>query len=485
MAKIHTLKISNYRGIQKFEQVFGMTDFVCLIGRGDAGKSTILEAISAVLSPSWSLPFFDTDFYNGVVSTPIEIEASLYDPPEELLRDTKYGLYTRGLVSDGTIRDDLQDGDALILTIKLVVDETLEPKWYVVNNREGQEPIEIRASDRTRLNVFLVSDYLDKHFSWNKGNPLYSLLMQDEDGVEKTNVIVNALRDAKNKIDEAEFKHLDNVVTRIKKSASAIGIDIEKTKTTIDFKDIFIKDGKVCLHDEKIPFRQKGKGAKRLISIAIQTELARSGGIVLIDEIEQGLEPDRAKHLVKALQGKTHGQVFITTHSRDVLVELSAENIFLSKNGSDKLVVFDEGFQGCLRRNPEAFFAKKILVCEGATEVGIARTIDHHKAEHDIQPVIDYLKDHPDATIHISGNTGATGETFIEGNSPEALGQVTDVNGHEGTMGELQVARARAVEAVLIKNGIDPKRITVGTGTHRNKDENRRVGINIRHNAKK
>jgi hypothetical protein len=81
--------------------------------------------------------------------------------------------------------------------------------------------------------------------------------------------------------------------------------------------------------------------------------------------------------------------------------------------------------------------------------------------------------------------TGATGETFIEGNSPEALGQVTDVNGHEGTMGELQVARARAVEAVLIKNGIDPKRITVGTGTHRNKDENRRVGINIRHNAKK
>jgi hypothetical protein len=100
---------------------------------------------------------------------------------------------------------------------------------------------------------------------------------------------------------------------------------------------------------------------------------------VLIDEIEQGLEPDRAKHLVKALQGQTHGQVFITTHSRDVLVELGAENIFLSKSGSDKLITFSKEFDGCIRQNPEAFFAKKIVVCEGATEVGIARAMNYFR----------------------------------------------------------------------------------------------------------
>ena len=45
MAKIHTLKISNFKGLEKFEHVFVMTDFVCLIGRGDSGETTIIEVI--------------------------------------------------------------------------------------------------------------------------------------------------------------------------------------------------------------------------------------------------------------------------------------------------------------------------------------------------------------------------------------------------------------------------------------------------------
>ena len=90
MAKIHTLNISNYRSLKSFEQVFGKTDFVCLIGRGDSGKTTILEAIAAVLSPSWNTPFYDTDFYNGDLTNSIEIEASLYDLPKTLLSGNKF-----------------------------------------------------------------------------------------------------------------------------------------------------------------------------------------------------------------------------------------------------------------------------------------------------------------------------------------------------------------------------------------------------------
>ncbi|MGV8131413.1 MAG: AAA family ATPase, partial [Candidatus Pacearchaeota archaeon] len=63
MPKIHTISIKNFRGIQEFNQVFN-SDFVCLIGRGDSGKSTLLEAISSVLSSAWNLTFFDNDFYN-------------------------------------------------------------------------------------------------------------------------------------------------------------------------------------------------------------------------------------------------------------------------------------------------------------------------------------------------------------------------------------------------------------------------------------
>ena len=191
--------------------------------------------------------------------------------------------------------------------------------------------------------------------------------------------MLDSFREAKQKIDEASFSHLDNVIQKVVDSASTFGVEMVNTSTTIDFKDLYLKDGKICLHDKLIPFRQKGKGTKRLISIAIQTELSKQGGILLIDEIEQGLEPDRAQHLAQILKKENKGQVFITTHSSNVLVELESKNLYRVKNDKTSLYQFNDKLQGCLRNNPAAFFAKKILVCEGATEVGICRSINQHR----------------------------------------------------------------------------------------------------------
>jgi len=382
MAKIYSIKISNFKGVKKLEQVLGITDIVCLIGRGDSGKSTILEAISAVLSPSWNLTFLDTDFFNGNISSPIEIEVSLYDIPKSLLQETKFGLFIRGLdKSSGIIHDEIKDAHEIILTLKLIVDKDLEPKWFVMSNRLNQGPIEIRANDRASFNVFLVSDYIDSHFSWSKGNPLYSLLKEEESVNEKTNVLIDAFREAKEKIDANAFNYLDTVTKKIITSASGLGVDIKNVTTTIDFRDISIKNGRICLHEDKVPFRQKGKGSKRLISIAIQTELAKSGGILLIDEIEQGLEPDRAQHLVNTLKNKSNGQVIITTHSRDVLVELQAENIYRVKKNNHNLYSFDKSLQACIRSNPEAFFSESVIVCEGPTEIGICRSLNQFRID--------------------------------------------------------------------------------------------------------
>lgn len=380
MAKIHTLKISNFRGIANFEQVFGMTDFICIIGRGDSGKTSILEAISHVLCGSWNLTFQDIDFYECNVDDPIVIEASLYDLPDQLLREDKFGLYIRGLdKANNVIHDDVEDHHENILTVRLCVEKDLEPKWSVVNGR--QEPKEIRATDRAKLNAYLVSEYIDRHFSWNVGSPLYSLLSV-EDGIDKresVGVVIDALRSVKNNIDEESFNHLSPVIEKIKASASSLGVDVSNTSTSIDFKDFMIKDGRISLHDGKIPLRLKGKGSKRLISIAIQVELAKSGGILLIDEIEQGLEPDRAQHLAKTLKAMNSGQIFVTTHSRDVLVELSAENLMRMKRGATALKSFDQELQGLLRTLPEVFFAERVLVCEGVTEVGICRALNNSR----------------------------------------------------------------------------------------------------------
>lgn len=383
MAKIEGIKISNYRGFNEFESHFGETNLICLIGRGDSGKSTILNSIEKTLSPRWNVSFHDTDFHNGNLEKPIELEVTVYNVPEDLLQDEKFGLFVRFLSKTGDIIDDpLADGtegSIELITIKLSVDSSLEPKWHVISKRPNQEDKEISARDRAKLNVFSITDYLDRHFTWSKGNPLYSLISKVGEEGSNESPLLDALREAKEKIDKTTFTNLEEPLSKVINRAKDLGVDISDAITTIDFKDISLNEGKVSLHSGKIPYRLKGKGSKRLISLAIQAELTETGGVILIDELEQGLEPDRAQHLAQTLKSNSDTQTIITTHSRDVLVELDATDIFRITQKQDSLFRLEEKLQGLLRKNPEAFFCQSVLVCEGATEVGVCRALNQHR----------------------------------------------------------------------------------------------------------
>lgn len=379
MPKIHSLSISNFKGICEFKQTFDQKNFICIIGRGDSGKTTILQAINLVLSSNWNVSFTDNDFHNQNIEKPIEIIATLYDLPESILKESKFGLHLRGIdFSTNVINDEIQQNDIPSITIKLVVTKSLEPIWYITNDRT-QHDVEIKSSDRSKFNTFLISDYIDRHFSWSKGSPLYTLLKADDSAINATELILETIREAKNKIDSSTFPDLQTIIDNIKINAQKFGVDLANISTTVDFRDIIIKEGKINLHDDSTPIRLKGKGSKRLLSIAIQLELfiLNNGGILLIDEIEQGLEPDRVQNLARILKNNKNSQVFITTHSRDVIVELNSDDLLKLSKNSNKLYNFTAAEQGTLRSNPEAFFAKKIILCEGATEVGMIRGISN------------------------------------------------------------------------------------------------------------
>ena len=380
MARIFKLVIKNFRGIREFSHTFDDLNLICLVGRGDSGKTSVLSAILYVLYPNWNLSFYDTDFYNCDIEHPIEIEATLVGVPDELLREDKYGLYIRGIdKKTNAIKDELEDDYEKALTIKLKVEKDLEPKWYIINSRQDSLTA-ISAYDRAKLNAFMVSDYLDGHFYWNKGSPLYSLLKQGEnvDISEKDTILIDTIRNAKDTIDSYSFEQFQKVMDILKSKTEELGIKLSDVSNSIDFKDVFIKEGKISLHDGKIPLRLKGKGTKRLVSMALQTALVESGGIILIDEIEQGLEPDRVKHLVRTLNKDNEGQIFITTHSQGVIEELEVENILIlnNVNGMVQCKKSDKKFQGVIRACPEAVYAKKVIVCEGKTEIGICRALD-------------------------------------------------------------------------------------------------------------
>ncbi|MBR6093107.1 MAG: AAA family ATPase [Bacteroidales bacterium] len=381
MSKLEYLKISHFRGVESFEQRF-CNGITCIIGRGDSGKSTILEAISLLFAQSWTIRLNDSDFYECNIDNPIIIEGTVSGLPHELI--TKYDNHVRGILPDGKLIDDMESDEAKesehVLSIRLTIKRDLEPLWEVVSNN-GEDPTSIKAVDRGKINVYAVTDYTDRHFSMNKGTPLYSLYKQLKGYVveDTSNTVLDIVRNAKKAFDKTVGDSFNEVVSVVKVKAEELGIALNKMNANLDHSDIAINENKVSIHENGIPFRLKGKGSKRLLSLAIQLALTEPSGVILIDEVEQGLEPDRVRHLVNVLSKYTDRQIIITTHSSNVIVEIPCDSIYIMRKGARVLMHVEGDVQGCVRKNPEAFFARKVIVCEGPTEIGLCRALNQFR----------------------------------------------------------------------------------------------------------
>lgn len=381
MPKLFHLHIENFRGIKKFDHAFsdGMT---CIIGRGDSGKTTILDAISYALTPMHTLTFHDGDFLNGDVNKPIIIEVTLTGLHDDILR--RFDNHMRAVKNNNIITSMLDpethEGCIEAVTIQLRVEKDLEPQWYALGV-DGTEPKTVRASERELFNCFYISEYNDRHFTLSKGTPLSTLFKQK---TEKKTEVLNAEliadlgRSAKmgfeNAIQSEEvFKE---VINAISKNAVSLGLNTGEVKASLDQREFLLKENKIALHKDNVPLRQLGKGSKRLLSLAIQLSLTNPSGIILIDEIEQGLEPDRVQQTIAHLLTLQGIQVITTTHSQHVVQELGCNNIFIKTSQDCYLKHIDIDLQGLVRRHPMALFAKSIIVAEGHTEFGVIRGIN-------------------------------------------------------------------------------------------------------------
>lgn len=372
MSHINRISIKNYRGIKSLTQDFGDERFIILIGRGDSGKSTILSAIYAALSPAWNMVFSDLDFYEQDTTNPIEIELGLNELPKEFLKESKYGLYLQNDLSGQVEPKDLT------ITIRLSVDDTLEPHWTVKSRAESDiDDKPISGTDRALLAVNFITDYTDNQFSYSRQSPLYALTKANIDSNTTIERIKSQLiRSMAGAIDEKQVNPLNAPLKSLRQTAEMLGLTVEDLHAQIDIKENPYTGNSIALHEGPLPYRLRGKGSKRLMSIVIQSELTKQGGIVMVDELEQGLEPDRIVTLVRILKKTSAGQVFITTHSLNVVLEANWNNLFILNKGDECLHRVNEELDACRRTNPQAFFAKKIICCEGKTEQGFIRAID-------------------------------------------------------------------------------------------------------------
>ena len=92
MARIRRLIISNFRSIQALDWV-PAPGINCLIGPGDSGKSSILDAIDLCVGARRGGTFGDMDFFALNVETPITISVTLGDLPVSLMDIDVYGEF--------------------------------------------------------------------------------------------------------------------------------------------------------------------------------------------------------------------------------------------------------------------------------------------------------------------------------------------------------------------------------------------------------
>ena len=377
------LEIENFRGIQHAKLEFPKDSrIVCIIGAGDSCKSTILKAIEWALFPSWNLVATDNDFYNGKSESPITITASVSELPVALQKEDKFGLYLRDLnkVIQNAENDEPTDGGTIVLTIRLTIDSTLEPKWEVITKRT--DPKAISNKERKLMAFGVVGIETERDFQWGRGSTLHKR-------IDSRDTLHNAYTEAmRNAIRNTTLDTLDRAVTVLKDIGKQYGVDFAGELHNQLLMQNSSFSSTAGLFDGEVPFSQRGLGSKRLLSIGMNISAYEEGTLVLVDEVETGLEPYRILRLINVLRDvfSQRGQVIMTTHSTSAVCECSLDELVICRNIEGTVILrylnqevdLKDDVQRMIRSEPGAFLSKRVIVCEGKTEVGLLRAFDRH-----------------------------------------------------------------------------------------------------------
>lgn len=388
MARIRAVVIRNFRGIKALTW-YPAPGINCLIGPGDSGKSSVLDSIDLCLGARRNIQFSDADFHLLDVETPIAIEVTLGELDDGLRNFDAYGMYVRGFDAEtGTIEDEPETNLETVLTVKLTVASDLEPQWTLVSARaEGQGLArDLRWGDRIRLAPTRIGALADYHLGWRRGSVLNRV---SDERADASAALAKAGRDARAAFGEQAQDQLAETLGIVATKAKELGIPVgENIKAMLDAHSVSFSGGTISLHDEHgVPLRGLGTGSTRLLIAGLQREAAAQSAPILMDELEHGLEPHRIIRLLGYLGAKEATpplQVFMTTHSPVALRELSGDQLFVVRGAEDghhvRVVGTADDIQSTIRLYPDAFLASNVVVCEGASEVGLIRGLDQYRA---------------------------------------------------------------------------------------------------------
>lgn len=391
MAEIRLVHIRNFRSIKKLDW-YPNSGMNCLIGSGDAGKTTILDAIDICLGARRSFSFNDTDFHNIDVREPIKIRIVFGGLSDQMKSFDAYGDFFLGYgIADGKRlletepRADLET----VLCLTLTIENDLEPQWTLVSKRAAEKQLSrnIRWEDRQEVAPLRIGNHSDWHLTWRRGALFQKLT---DEAPDLSGALSDAARQARDTFGTTANEKLTDALQAVKESADSLGVKTSGSiKAFLDANRMSFGSGAIALHNnDGVPLSALGTGSKRLLIAGLAKRAAMQSNIILVDEVETGLEPHRTRRFLNELGAKDteeQAQVFATSHSPVVLRELSHEQLSILRRdpttGNHVVLSPTKDAQSVLRTHSDSFLGKSIIICEGKSEIGFLRGFDQYAVD--------------------------------------------------------------------------------------------------------
>lgn len=371
---IYRLSIERFRGIKalSWHPAKGVN---VILGGGDVGKTTILDAIGLLLSPTNLTTLSDTDYYARNVEAGFVIQAVLALPPASGINHQPKASWPWDWDGSKAVVPGVDEGAATksepVYCLRVCGTSDLELSYEVVQPDGITD--NLPATLRRSIGLVRLSgdDRNDRDLRLVQGSALDRLLSD------------RALRSRL----ASEFARNDvkGQLTEDKKEALE-ALDLAfKAKSLPDRLDLAITAGQglsigalIGLTAERervqLPLPNWGAGTRRIAALTIAEQNQGESPITLVDEVERGLEPYRQRSLIDKLQaGKS--QVFVTTHSPSVISAASNAGIWYVDHTSKIGSLESTKIAKHRKSDPETFLARLTVVAEGATEVGFVTAL--------------------------------------------------------------------------------------------------------------
>ena len=371
---IRRLTILRFRGIEKLVWL-PEPGVNVVLGGGDVGKSTILDAIALLLSANNPSNISDVDFWRRDTQPGFEIEAVMTLPEASgVNRQSKQAWPWHWDGNAPSVPNmDGEPGDVTdpVYIVKVRVNADFEFAYELVQPDGSVERFNIDLRQAIGLVRLGGDDRNDSDLRLVRGSALDRLL-SDRTLRARLNAVLST-RDVDEELKEdgkAKLKQLDATFEK-----QALPHQLALGLTSGQGFSIGALIGLTANKDSvQLPLANWGAGTRRLASLEIAASCQGDCPITLVDEIERGLEPYRQRTLITRLQAGP-SQVFLTTHSAAAIGAAHKASVWYldAKGAVGRLPRAKISRQQV--RDPEAFLARLTVVAEGETEKGFTRSV--------------------------------------------------------------------------------------------------------------